>query len=189
MQNHVPFPGRYDDPATVTGPDGRPLTDMGQYARGLTHTDRALEHLIGELERSEEETVVVFYGDHLPGTYPDAVFEANSARVRHATPFFVWANFPGPDDRQPTTSPTHFMDLMLERAGAAVPPYYALLDQLRREIPAMDRGMLVDAEDSLLRRSHLSDRAERLLHDYRLVQYDLSVGERHSADVMFGPGG
>jgi phosphoglycerol transferase MdoB-like AlkP superfamily enzyme len=186
MQNHIPYPGRYVDPVTATGPDGEQMNEIGHYARGLAHSDRALEHLVGQLERSRERTVVVYYGDHLPGAYPGSVFQANTQRTLHQTPFLVWANFPGPVEEQPTTSPTHVMDLVLERAGAAVPPYYALLDRLRHEIPAMDAGMLVDDTDRLLRADQLSGRAAQLLRDYRLVQYDLSVGERYSEDPMFG---
>jgi hypothetical protein len=185
MQNHMPYPGRYDDPVPVTGPDGEPLVDIGQYVRGLTHTDAAVRDLIGALRASEERTVVVFYGDHLPGTYPKPVVEANSNRALHETPFFVWANFTGPEDAQPTTSPTHFMDLVLERAGATVPPYYALLHELRQEVPAMDGARMFDATGRPVAQRDLSERALRLLHDYRLVQYDLSVGGRHSEQAMF----
>jgi hypothetical protein len=101
------------------------------------------------------------------------------------TPFFVWANYGTGIGPQPTTSPTHFMDLLLERAGAAVPPYYALLQELRAEVPAIDSGMLVDGEDRLVTPAALSDRARRLLRDYRLVQYDLAAGSRYSEDAMF----
>jgi phosphoglycerol transferase MdoB-like AlkP superfamily enzyme len=189
MQNHTPYADRYADPAEATGPNGERLTDLGHYVRGLTHTDRALETLIGGLRRLEERTVVVFYGDHLPGgdVYPESVYDANTRRAMHQTPFFVWANFPGPEARQPTTSPIHFFDLVLERAGAPVPPYYALLHELRREVPAMDSGMLVGGDDRLLREGQLSDRAARLLRDYRLVQYDLAAGKGYSAQAMFAP--
>jgi hypothetical protein len=186
MQNHIPYAGRYDNPVRVTDPDGKVMTPIGQYTRGLVHTDRALEQLIGRLRRSPEKTVVVFYGDHLPGVYPDSVFAANSTRAMHQTPFFVWSNFAGPGGAQPTTSPIHFMDLVLRRAGAAVPPYYALLEELRREVPAMDSGIYVDGANRLVRRNQLSARASRLLADYRLVQYDLAVGKRYSAKAMFG---
>lgn len=186
MQNHIPYPERYDDPPRVTGPGGESLTQTAQYVRGLTHSDDALRGFISRLRRSDERTVVVFYGDHLPATYPGSVFEANTKRAMHQTPFFVWANFPGPDDAQPTTSPVHFIDLVLERSGAAVTPYYALLTELRRAVPAMDSGMLVDANDRLVALSDLSDHARRLLHDYRLVQYDLAVGRRYSEDAMVG---
>ncbi len=189
MQNHIPFAGRYDDPARVTDPGGKPMSQTGQYVRGLSHSDDALRDFIGDLEHSDEKTLVVFYGDHLPATYPDSVFEANGRLAMHRTPFFVWANFPrpgkGPAGLQPTTSPIHFMDLALERAGAAVPPYYALLQQLRDELPAMDSGMFVDRHDRLVAPGALSDRAVRLLHDYRLVQYDLSAGSRYSEAAMF----
>ena len=186
MQNHVPYAGRYDDPVRVTGPDGRVMKLAGQYTRGLVHTDHALEQFIDRLRRSPERTVVVFYGDHLPGMYPKSVYEANSGRSMHQTPFFVWANFPGPRDRQPTTSPIHFMDLVLRRSGASVPPYYALLEELRRAVPAMDSGRYVDAADHAVPRKRLSARAARVLADYRLVQYDLAVGRRYSEKAMFG---
>jgi phosphoglycerol transferase MdoB-like AlkP superfamily enzyme len=187
MQNHMPYQGRYDDPVHVTGPDGASLADIGQYVRGLTHSDDALRRLIGRLRASDEKTVVVFYGDHLPGAYPDSVFEANGPRVMRQTPFFVWSNFPGTTGRRPTTSPIHFMDLVLERADAAVSPYYALLDELRHEVPAMEGGMIVGSSDHSIRRSQLSESAARLLHDYRLVQYDLSVGRRYAEGAMFAP--
>jgi phosphoglycerol transferase MdoB-like AlkP superfamily enzyme len=186
MQNHVPYAGKYDHPIRVTDPDGEVMPGISEYTRGLAYTDRALASLIAGLRHSAEKTVVVFYGDHLPGVYSDAAFAANRPRAVHSTPFFVWANFGVPGGTQPTTSPIHFMDLVLQRAGAAVPPYYALLDELRRAVPAMDSGIYVDARDRRVRRDQLSGRALRLLEDYRLVQYDLAVGKRYSARAMFG---
>jgi hypothetical protein len=184
MQNHMPYGGRYDDPLDVTGPDGRRMSDIGQYARGLSYTDRALRGFLDGLGHLDEPTVVVFYGDHLPGVYPDSVFEDNTARTLHQTPFLVWANFAGPRRREPVTSPIFFMDLALERADAAVPPYYALLHLLHREVPAMDGGMVFDADGRRVPRAALPARAERLLRDYRLVQYDLSFGKRYSEPTM-----
>jgi Sulfatase len=185
MQNHMPYSGRYDDPVPVTDRDGNPLTDIGQYARGLQHTDGALRQFIARLRASHEKTVVVFYGDHLPGGYPQSVFAANDNLTMHQTPFFVWANFPGPTAPQPTTSPAHFMDLALQRADAAVPPFYALLQELRHAAPAMEDGLLLGPHGGRLHPGRLPARTSRLLHDYRLVQYDLSVGHRWSRQGMF----
>ncbi|MGH8965888.1 MAG: hypothetical protein ACRDXB_11240, partial [Actinomycetes bacterium] len=55
------------------------------------------------------------------------------------------------------------------------------------EVPAMERGIIIDADDETVRSSHLSDRAKELLQDYKLVQYDLSVGKRYSQAEMFYP--
>jgi hypothetical protein len=78
------------------------------------------------------------------------------------------------------------MDLLLQRANAPVPPYYALLHELRQQVPAMEGGVLLDRSGQAVTPGHLSARAARLLHDYRLVQYDLSVGSRFSTRTMLG---
>ncbi len=185
MQNHIPYAGRYDDPVGVTGPHGERLDDIGQYARGLSHTDTAVRGLLGSLRRLGEPTVVVFYGDHLPAGYPEDVFAANGPRAMRRTPFFVWSTEPGRARAQPLTSPTHFVDLALDRVGAALPPYYVLLRELRQQLPAMEGGALVGADGRPRTPGTLTPRAARLLRDYRLVQYDLSVGHRYGERALF----
>ncbi|QNN54487.1 LTA synthase family protein [Nocardioides mesophilus] len=185
MQNHLPYRGRYPDPVEATGPDGEAMPETGQYTRGLEHTDAALRAVLGRLRHLDEPTVVVLYGDHLPGTYPDDVVRANDETTLHRTPYVVWANVPGRRETPDLVSPTHFVDLALERLDAAVPPYYALLERLRDEVPAMDTGMRYDAGGHRVRPGRLSPRAARVLRDYRLVQYDLSVGKRYSEKTMF----
>jgi phosphoglycerol transferase MdoB-like AlkP superfamily enzyme len=183
MQNHIPYDDRYDDPIPVTGPDGESMPETGQYLRGLTHSDAALRDLVGELENLDEPTVLVMYGDHLPGTYPDAVHQANGSLMKQ-TPFLVWSNFPAPRIEERLVSPTHFTDLLVQHADSAVTPYLALLTRLREEVPAMDATVLYDDQGRRIARDRLSPRAARLLEDYRLVQYDLAVGGRYSEDVM-----
>jgi LacI family transcriptional regulator len=65
----------------------------------------------------------------------------------------------------------------------------ALLQRLRERLPAMDSGLLVDRHDRLVSRDALPAPVARLLHDYRLVQYDLSTGRRYSEDAMFAATG
>ena len=195
MQNHMPYAGRYDDPVKVTGPDGRVLSEAGQYVRGLEHSDAAMRTLVGDLRRLDEPTVLVFYGDHLPGFYPHSVFAANGGAKMHRTPYLVWANFPTrgrpPADASapgPVLSPAHFVDLAAERAGVAVTPYYALLTELRRQVPALEGRAVLGADGRHEPRGRLSPRARQLLRDYRLVQYDLSVGKRYTEkDLLATP--
>jgi hypothetical protein len=137
--------------------------------------------MLDELTRSDEKTLVIFYGDHLPGAvYDDDVIRANWER-RTETPFFLWSSFSDlPATRLPTTSPIYFMPLAFEALGAQVPPYYALLTDLHDEVPNLSLGQPID-------QSELSSRARTLLNDLRLVQYDFSVGERYVTDEMFHP--
>ena len=186
MQNHYPMIDEYADPIRVDGlRDKDEKKQAEQYARGLKYTDEALENFIESVEGSSEKTVVVFYGDHLPAVWLEETQERNGRRTMRETPFFVYSNFSGNTRQLPTTSPIHFMNHIFEAADAAVPPYYALLAELEREIPAMERGIVINSDDETVRKKHLSDAAKELLHDYRLVQYDLSVGERYSQAEMF----
>ena len=74
------------------------------------------------------------------------------------------------------------MNHVFEMTGAPIPPYYALLGELEKEVPAMEHGMMIDADNKLITEDDLSSKAKELLHDYRLVQYDLSVGKRYSQE-------
>lgn len=188
IQNHYPTAGDYDDPIHVSGVSGEAEKQASGYARGLAYTDQALARFLRALRDSDEKTLVVFYGDHLPPVWPHAVYDRNGERRMHETPFFVWSNFTDlPHRPLPTTSAIYFMPMLFQAAHAPLPPYYALLARLRRAIPAMEQGMYVDAANRQVSQAQLSPRAKRLLHDYRLVQYDLSIGRRYSQAQLFYP--
>ncbi len=132
-----------------------------------------------------EKTAVVFFGDHLPPVWSENVARENGPLGMRETPFFLWSNFLDLDDPEPLTSPIYLLPLLLDQLGAPLPPYYELLRELHEEIPAMRAGQLYDGEGQRIAPEHLSDRARQLLRDYRLVQYDLSVGRRFSQGAMF----
>jgi hypothetical protein len=85
----------------------------------------------------------------------------------------------------PTTSPIQFMPKMFDALGVPVPPLYALLDALDAQVPAMDTGFAIDAANQRVAPRDLSPQAKSVLSDYRMIQYDLSIGKRYSAKAMF----
>lgn len=187
MQNHIPYDDRYHDPLPVTGPDGQAMPEAGQYLRGLLHSDDALRRMVAGLERLAEPTALVLYGDHLPGTWPEPVRELNGRFALRQTPYLVWSNTGDRQVEQPFTGPVHFTDLLMEQLDAPVSPYLALLTLLRREVPAMEGRLRYDATGQVLSAAELSPRARRLLHDYRLLQYDLAGGSRYSEATLLRP--
>ncbi|WP_454777941.1 LTA synthase family protein [Georgenia muralis] len=186
MQNHGPLSGKYDDPVDVVGPIDDARTErLGNYVRGLAHSDDALAGLVADLEALDERTVVLLYGDHLPSSWPEAVLDLNDERTRYETPWFVWANFPTEKvETPPVLGPNFLVNQMLATVGAPVTPYNALLDELSREVPAMERTMMLDPRGEEITEADLSARGQELLEDYRLVQYDMVVGEGHVAREM-----
>jgi phosphoglycerol transferase MdoB-like AlkP superfamily enzyme len=187
MQNHFPMGDSYDAPMTIRGVSGSTEEEAAAYVRGLNYSDRALRKFVTTLQESDEKTAVLFFGDHLPPIWPDEVVERNGPVGMRTTPFFLWSNYLPLQTPQPLTSPIFFMPLLMDQLGAPLPPYYELLRQLHAVVPAMRAGVLYDGEGNPIDRENLSPEARQLLRDYRLVQYDLSVGQRYSQDGLFYP--
>jgi len=186
MQNHYPMADKYDDPVPVEGVTGEVADQLSHYLRGLELTDAALEEFLARLRRSDEKTAVVFYGDHAPAFWTGDVYDENGEDAFRRTPYFMWTNFERlPDASSALTSPIYFLPTLLDDLGAPLPPYYALLTELQQEIGAMEQGEYYLPDGTRVGEDELSDRARELLHDYRLVQYDLAVGERYAQDEMF----
>lgn len=188
MQNHMPYGKQYDDP--IPPSDGLSPANTrlaGQYARGLQLTDDALNDWLEDLQQQEERTAVVFYGDHLPAQVYPAGFEGREGRrTAHETPYLIWDNkTPFPHRERPTTSPNQFLPMLFEAAKAPIPPMYALLDTLRAQLPAIDSGLMIGPDDEPVRRADFTPAQRQALHDFRLFQYDLSIGQRYTAETMF----
>jgi phosphoglycerol transferase MdoB-like AlkP superfamily enzyme len=188
MQNHMPFGGQYDDPIKPTGLPPKYADLAGQYARGLSRSDDALAEMLAKLKKSPEPTAVIFYGDHLPPqVYPQSLVEREGALTAHQTPFLIWSNRkPLKHTELPTTSPIQFMPKLFDALNVPVPPWYALLDDLDKEIPAMDSGITVNPQDKRVKQSQLTPAAKKALSDYRMIMYDLSIGKRYSEKTMYG---
>ena len=189
MQNHMPYGNQYDDPINPTSglpPNFAKLA--GQYARGLARTDDALAELLATLKKSPEPTAVIFYGDHLPPqVYPQSLVEREGPLTTHQTPFLIWSNRKQlPHTELPTTSPTQFMPKLFNALEVPIPPWYALLDALDKQVPAMDAGFAINAAGEKVAPKDLDPAAKKVLADYRMVMYDLSIGKRYTAETMFG---
>jgi hypothetical protein len=123
IQNHYPYDGAYVDPIDVSGASNRTEeSELGNYARGLQVTDAAVQDFLAQISRSNEKTVVLFYGDHHPAVWSAATRTQVPERVFREMPMFVWSNLEENSKPQslPTVSAYHFMNLVFEEAGAAI---------------------------------------------------------------------
>jgi hypothetical protein len=172
MQNHLPYTDEYADPVPVAA-QADDVPALGQYTRGISLTDDATRAFLARLERSPENTVVVFFGDHLPGIYPGERIRDASADTMYRTPYFVWNNFDAPPTSgPPVLTPNELLPLVFTAADADVPGYVELL---RRLPPA---GTAPGAMTSAQRQA---------AEDYRLVQYDWLSGDGYSVAGLLGP--
>ncbi len=187
MQNHSPQQG-LANPIPVEGPLSSTQADSaGQYLRGLKHSDDALRTLVADLERLDEPTVVLLYGDHLPSIWPEDLLEAAGPLARYQTPWVVFANFPLEKVEGGTMGANQLMNQVIDSARAPHSPWTALLDQVAAELPAMERTAWLDADGQEVTEEDLSPAALQLLADYRLAQYDLADGEGYATEALLAP--
>jgi hypothetical protein len=78
-----------------------------------------------------------------------------------------------------------FLPRLLDLAGAPLSPYYTLLRELERHVPAIEHGRMIGPDGREIRPEDLSPAAREVLAEYRLVQYDLSVGRRYAEEMIY----
>ncbi len=185
MQNHIPTTDNYEDPIGVSGLGDGEANRVGNYARGLAHSDAALADFLADLQVTGEKTIVVLYGDHLPGIYGSEVKDQNSDLALHSTPFLIWSSEENEPRSLPVTSPIFFLPLLYDVADAPVPPYFALLERLRSQVTALEQGRAFTGAGQELDLEDLPPDAQQVLDDARLMQYDASIGERYVLETMW----
>ncbi len=192
MQNHADFSEHYDNMAydikinNVLKPDGSHFEYAENYLSLLRESDDALKYLIDYLSESDEPTIVVFFGDHLP-TLDDGFYDAmlsedlaslgiDESVKLYNTQYFVWANYDlgnsiGDDG---ITSPNFLGQDVLDLAGIKSPESRSCLRVLKTQISAISSIAVYDL-DGVAHTDYSSLPREKLdiIEDYSFIQYGL----------------
>ncbi|WP_181992064.1 LTA synthase family protein, partial [Bifidobacterium longum] len=151
MQNHMPYDNWYFNNQFEQANVTENLNDyergqINTYAKGVSITDQATIDFLNQLNAMDKPITVIFYGDHLPGSYQTAAADKNNTLALHQTDYFIWSNQASASagvklDASNTayTSPNYFMEMAAEHMNAKVSPYLAFLTQTRTDIPALER--------------------------------------------------
>ena len=205
MQNHMPYDDWYQDNEfkdadTSTGLAENERVSVDTYAKGVSYTDQATVDFLHELDQMDRPITVVFYGDHLPGIYQSAAADPKNNVTLHETDYFIWSNAASrsadtklPAETADITSSNFFMAELAAHQDAKVSPYLAFLTKLHDAIAAIAPASVgdgvhpacFDEQGQLIDYDALSDEDQSLLHDYQLIQYDMSVGHNYLGDTGF----
>ncbi len=197
MQNHFPFTeGRFgENLIEISGLENEESKgELETYTEGLRRSDEALQYLIEQLDNLDRPTLLVFFGDHLPslGTnksfYKENGYITNektpSERLAMAqTPLLMYANFDMPNDNIGLVSPIHFSNLIFDYAGLNKSLFYQFLSELYKEIPVLRDELKVDKNGEVI--NDLTKKQNEMLEQYKMLQYDLLVGNQYSKDILF----
>ena len=209
MQNHTPYNDWYTNNEFKEANTSTDLSDwerdnIDTYAKGVNYTDQATADFLNQLNEIGKPITVIFYGDHLPGIYPNSFKDKNNDLPLHETDYFIWSNDASSSHNTKLdssisayTSSNYFMALAAEHMNAKVTPYLALLTNLYQSVPAMDRisftqawskkgtTTYLDANGNILNPMSFSKKTKQLLQDYKLVQYDMTAGKNYLSATDF----
>ena len=207
MQNHMPYEDFYSnnqfkdlDTSQNLGDTERQNIDT--YTKGLNYTDQSTLDFLNKLNQIDRPITVVFYGDHLPGIYSTAYSDPDNVLGLHETDYFIWSNNASKsagtkldDASSAYTSSNYFSAQLASHLNAKVSPYLAFLTEMHQAIPAMsvpssaggssDEPVYLDAAGNRVDTKNLSNEAKALLRDYKLIQYDMSVGKNYLKNTDF----
>ena len=131
--------------------------DAQQYFALVRESDDALRELIGHYEQVEEPTMVVFFGDHQPSLKKEFLdmisgVEAGGALTteqnlqRYAVPFFIWANYDIPEQRDVVLSSNFLGARVAQMAGLPQSGWMNFLLRLSEQIPVVSPAGYVTAD-------------------------------------------
>ncbi|PFQ08266.1 phosphoglycerol transferase [Bacillus cereus] len=197
MQNHFPFTeGRFgENLIEISGLENEESKgELETYTEGLRRSDEALQYLIEQLDNLDRPTLLVFFGDHLPSLGTNKSFykengyimneKTPSERLAMAqTPLLMYANFDMPNDNLGLVSPIHFSNLIFDYAGLNKSLFYQFLSELYKEIPVLRDELKVDKNGEVI--NDLTKKQKKMLEQYKMLQYDLLVGNQYSTDILF----
>ena len=177
MQNHSSYTESFDNFDPQIEVEGGSQT-LNNYLSLLSLSDEALSELIAYFEGQEEDTVIVFFGDHQTtnsviepilkqnGKSSSTLTEEEQAD-RYKVPFFIWANFDIEEETGVETSANYLGAKTLEAAGVPMDGYFTYLSGLSETVPVISANHVTLADGTF---TNADDQAE-LLSDYKGYQY------------------
>lgn len=201
LQGHGPYEAsRYNNSIKADGPlSAAAQQQLETYAEGVREADIEFKRLIEWAKNRDRETIVVFFGDHLPplgDAFVDTGYMNNRVATRrapldimkkeHETPMVIWSSKTGVKKDVGSISPAFLPLHVVKMAGFADPFYTGLLGNVAKEYSVIDRHMLVNAQgeptaDWMTQGGRISG----TLTDYRQVQHDMMFGKEFGRGKFF----
>lgn len=197
IQNHLPIEeGKFGlNNITVKDSTGERIEELETYVQGLKLTDEYLRNFMEKIERLDEPTIVIFFGDHLVN-FESKVHQEHGyiygdkngdvTKMFYQTPLFIWSNTSNLNTKSITSiSPNFLMPVVLDALNLPMTPYYQLLLDVYELFGALHPNFKLDRDEKNI--DNLTEEQKQLLLEYELIQYDLLQGKGYSLQEMFTP--
>lgn len=177
MQNHWPYDYKGNDFENTIS-SGTGIYDFDQYLSLLKISDNDVKNLIEYFSTVEEDTVIVFFGDHIPGM--DSLIEKNNISTgfnpevdetlsKYSTPFFIWTNFDTETEDVGFVSLNYLSMLTKKKAGMELTQFDMFREEMYQKYPVFSQNIIIDNEGNIYRNKEEID--DEMISDYEKLQY------------------
>ncbi len=162
------------------------LGAVSTYTQGVYHSNHALKKLIEYIDHREKDTVLIFFGDHLPtlganhASYKATQMfdpEENNTennKTMYGTPFVIYGNYPLQKDVMKNTgnelSDYYLLSKAAELSGTARSPYMNWLLSQYDAIPYINDRLAIPTTEKII----------EFRNTQQILTYDRLVGNRFS---------
>ncbi|MGO3780532.1 MAG: LTA synthase family protein, partial [Enterococcus viikkiensis] len=143
MQTHMPYENKYSELPYLAR--GENTTALRNYMQDIAYSSQALQAFLKKIDDLPERTLVVFWGDHLPGIYSDEIQAKNQGPRLHETEFLMYDNRHQLNNQRAVTSPFYFGADLFQQGRLQMTGFQELLVHLQKELPAFEKGMYSQA--------------------------------------------
>lgn len=197
MQNHTSYLDKgyntYDVNTSSDNLDEESLEMLTNYVQGVYDADAAYGEIVDYFKNVDEPTVIVMFGDHLPGlgedyqVYRDLGFvdsddlEGEDYLNLYSTPISVYSNTDSIDLSDLGLVDANELGIeVLDRCGFTLPSYWAfLLDQ--QEDFSQNNYVTVNSDGTLT--EGISAETETFNQEQWLIEYDILFGDGYLENV------
>ena len=180
MQNHSGYEEEFHNftpDITVDGIDSKALS---MYLSLVKQTDSALQGLIDYFSQADEDTMIVFFGDHQPTTYvsnpilrnnkvnPETLTDEENL-LKYKVPYVIWSNFDIEEQTDGETSANYLAMDVLENCDLPLPALQSSLTGVRKKYPVISAAGVREADGTLTTVKECGE----ALNDYRRLEYYL----------------
>lgn len=178
MQNHSSYTDLFDNFTPNIVVEGVDSVALNQYLSLIKESDRAIEELVTYFDNQEEDTIIVFFGDHQPtDSVVSPIYKLNGGsvyslteeeqRLRYQVPYFIHANFDIEEKYGKQTSANFLGIETLQAAGIPLTAYQNYMMDLKQEYDSISVMQTTTTEGVV---ESISDTKDKL-QVYQQLQY------------------
>ena len=194
MQNHSGYDYEGEDfTPSIFLTDIQNCPRVEQYLSLIKESDEALKYLINYFENVDENTIILFFGDHQPPYIEqefwdyinqDKTDSLADEEKGYLTPYFIWSNYDLEDTDVPDISLNYLSTLLLDVAGLKTTPYQDYLKNMKKEIPVLTGHGYMD-KTGVYHEFTEENEYTPLISDYEILQYNNMFGGKNICKKMF----